>query len=301
MTLSVGFVGLGQMGRPMAASLAAAGHPVTAYDLSPSARAATAGSVETLAQLRGDVLVLMLPSSRHVESLLRDPELSEILVPGTVVIDMGSSDPRSTRSLGAELGAKGVALVDAPVSGGVARAERQDLTIMVGGSADDVDHVRAVLETMGQITHVGDLGAGHAVKACNNVLAGISLLAAAEVLEVVRAFGLDPAVAFDVINSSTGRSWSTEHKIPTFVLPEQYRSGFGLDLLVKDIGIARDLATDLGVEHGLLDTALALWRRAASELPEDSDHTSIAEWVAASGRGPGTAPSTTSAGSTSDD
>lgn len=284
MTTSVGFVGLGQMGRPMAASLAAAGHAVTAYDLSPAARAATAGSVETLEGLRGEVVVLMLPSSRQVESLLRDPDLAGVLVPGAVVVDMGSSDPRSTRELGRELRDVGVALVDAPVSGGVARAERQDLTIMAGGPVVDVERVRPVLETMGQVTRVGDLGAGHAVKACNNVLAGISLLAAVEVLEVVRAFGLDPSVAFDVINSSTGRSWSTEHKIPSFVLPQQYRSGFGLDLLVKDIGIARDLAADLGVEHGLLDAASTLWRRAASELPDQADHTSIAEWVAASSR-----------------
>jgi 3-hydroxyisobutyrate dehydrogenase len=279
----------------MVASLAAAGHTVTAYDLSPSARAATAGSVETLARLQGEVVVLMLPSSRHVESVLHDPDLATALVPGAVVVDMGSSDPRSTRALGKDLSDIGVALVDAPVSGGVARAERQELTIMVGGSAVDVERVRPLLEAMGQVTHVGVLGAGHAVKACNNVLAGISLLAAAEVLEVVRAFGLDPAVAFDVINSSTGRSWSTEHKIPTFVLPEQYLSGFGLDLLVKDIGIARDLAADLGVEHGLLDTAFTLWRRAASELPGEADHTSIAEWVAASGRGAGVATSPTDA------
>jgi 3-hydroxyisobutyrate dehydrogenase len=141
---------------------------------------------------------------------------------------------------------------------------------------------------MGEVTRLGELGAGHAVKACNNVLAGISLLAAVEVLEVVRTFGIDAAVAFDVINSSTGRSWSTEHKVPTFVLPEEYSSGFALGLLVKDIRIARDLAEDLGVEHALVDTAYDLWRRAGNDLPAEADHTAVAQWVAARSHSPGT-------------
>jgi len=280
MTASVGFVGLGQMGRPMVAALRSAGYTVAAYDAAPDARAATPGSVETLTEAVADLLILMLPSSRVVEGVVNDPALVSALSPGALVVDMGSSDPRSTRILGARLAHAGVSYVDAPVSGGVTRAEHGSLTIMAGGSPKDVGRARPVLAAMGDVTHVGGLGAGHAVKACNNVLAGISLLAAVEVLEVVRAFGLDPAVAFDVINSSTGRSWSTEHKIPTFVLQEEYRSGFALSLLVKDIGIARDLAADLGVEHALLDRAFELWRHAGRELDVGADHTAVAEWVA---------------------
>ena len=287
MTQSVGFIGLGQMGRPMVAALRGAGYEVTAYDVSPEARDATPGSVDTLGEVAGDVVILMLPSSQVVEAVLNDL-LASGLGPGTLVVDMGSSDPRSTRALGRLLADADVAYVDAPVSGGVARAERATLTIMVGGAAEDVARARPVLASMGEVTRLGELGAGHAVKACNNVLAGISLLAAVEVLEVVRTFGIDAAVAFDVINSSTGRSWSTEHKIPTFVLPEEYSSGFALGLLVKDIRIARDLAEDLGVEHALLDTAYDLWQRAGSDLPAEADHTAVAQWVAARGHRPGT-------------
>jgi 3-hydroxyisobutyrate dehydrogenase len=284
MNVSLGFIGLGRMGRPMAAALRGAGYPVTAYDASPRARSEDPGSVDTLAEVSGDVVILMLPNSQVVESVVEDLLDSPGLRVGSLVVDMGSSDPRSTRALGHRLATAGVSYVDAPVSGGVARAAQATLTIMAGGAAADVERARPVLTAMGRPTHVGTLGAGHAIKACNNVLAGISLLAAVEVLETVKAFGIDPAVAFDVINTSTGRSWSTEHKIPTFVLPEDYRSGFALDLLVKDIGIANDLADDLGVEHALLGTALDLWRRAGNDLPAAADHTAIAEWAARQGR-----------------
>jgi 3-hydroxyisobutyrate dehydrogenase len=283
MTLSVGFIGLGQMGRPMAAAIHAAGYTVAAYDASAEARAAVPGSVDTPAEAAADIVVLMLPSSRVVEAVLADPSLAAALRPGTLVVDMGSSDPRSTRALGKQLAAAEVAYIDAPVSGGVARAERATLAIMAGGPAADVERARPVLTAMGEVTHVGELGAGHALKACNNVLTGISLLGAVEVLGVVRAFGLDPEVAFGVINNSTGRSWSTEHKIPTFVLPMDYRSGFALGLLVKDIGIACDLADGLGVEHALLDAAFDLWQRAGKELPPGADHTAVARWAESQG------------------
>ncbi|MDI9929687.1 NAD(P)-dependent oxidoreductase [Rhodococcus sp. IEGM 1354] len=283
MTASVGVVGLGRMGLPMVAALKRAGFTVSSYDRSPEARAATAGSVDTLADVTGDIVILMLPNSAIVEAVLTDPEFTA-LRRGVVVVDMSSSEPSSTRALGERLAEAGIDYLDAPVSGGVARAESASLTIMAGGSSSTLERARPVLEAMGTITHVGDLGAGHAVKACNNVLVGVTLLAAVEVLEIVRSFGVDPAVAFDVINSSTGRSWSSEHKVPTFVLSEEYRSGFGFGLLTKDMGIAVGLADELGVEHALLDSATTMWRRAGEELPTDADHTSIAEWVAGQSR-----------------
>lgn len=280
---TIGVVGLGRMGSPMVAALQRAGFRVSSYDRSPEARAATAGSVETLADVTGDIVILMLPNSLIVEAVLADPEFTA-LRRGAVVVDMSSSEPRSTRVLGERLAEAGVEYLDAPVSGGVARAESASLTIMAGGSSSTLERVRPVLEAMGTVTHVGDLGAGHAIKACNNVLVGVTLLASVEVLEIVRSFGVDPKVAFDVINSSTGRSWSSEHKVPTFVLSEEYRSGFGFGLLTKDMGIAVGLADELGVEHALLDSATTLWRRAGEELPADADHTSIGEWVAGQSR-----------------
>lgn len=288
MTQTVGFVGLGRMGRPMVAVLRAAGHTVLAHDVSEQARAATPGSVEHLADAVADVLVLMLPSSTVVETVLADPAVVGALRPGALVVDMSSSDPRSTRVIGAQLAQRGIGYVDAPVSGGVPRAEQGTLSIMAGGTTGDVERARPLLAVLGEVTHVGSLGAGHAVKACNNVLAGVSLLAAVEVLEVLRGFGVDPAVAFGVINTSTGRSWSTEHKLPTYVLPAEYRSGFALGLLVKDMGIAADLAADLGVEHSLMVSALRSWREAGEALPDDADHTSVAEWVAGRRRPTGT-------------
>ncbi|MBY6683093.1 NAD(P)-dependent oxidoreductase [Rhodococcus sp. BP-316] len=280
MTLSIGFVGLGRMGRPMVAALQRAGFSVSSYDRSPGARSATPGSVDTLADVTGDVLVLMLPNSAIVESVLTDPTFAALRA-GAVVIDMSSSEPASTRRLGEQLDAVGVHYLDAPVSGGVSRAESASLTVMAGGPSEVLERVRTVLEALGTVTHVGELGAGHAIKACNNVLVGVTLLASVEVLGIVRAFGVDPAVAFEVINNSTGRSWSSEHKVPTFVLAEEYRSGFGLGLLAKDMGIAVGLADGLGVEHELLGSATRMWHRAGAELPSDADHTSIAEWVAA--------------------
>jgi 3-hydroxyisobutyrate dehydrogenase len=222
----------------------------------------------------------MLPNSAIVESVLTDPTFAALRA-GAVVIDMSSSEPASTRRLGEQLDAVGVHYLDAPVSGGVSRAESASLTVMAGGPSEVLERVRTVLEALGTVTHVGELGAGHAIKACNNVLVGVTLLASVEVLGIVRAFGVDPAVAFEVINNSTGRSWSSEHKVPTFVLAEEYRSGFGLGLLAKDMGIAVGLADGLGVEHELLGSATRMWHRAGAELPSDADHTSIAEWVAA--------------------
>jgi len=287
MSTTVGFVGLGRMGAPMVATLRGAGWSVRPYDVSPAA-SAEAGGMDTIEEaFAADVVVLMLPSSRQVEEVLGNDPTLDAMPADAVVVDMGSSEPASTRRIGTVLRERGIGFVDAPVSGGVARAVTGQLTIMVGGADDAVDRVRPLLASLGTPTRVGDLGAGHALKACNNVLNGISLLAAVEVLEVVRAFGIDPVVAFDVINASTGRSWSTEHKIPKYVVPEDYSAGFAAALLAKDIGIACDLATSLGVEHGLMDVARSTWDRAADELPAGADHTAVAAWAAARRRGDG--------------
>ena len=181
----------------------------------------------------------MLPNSDVVEAVLVDAGALDALAPGKVVVDMGSSEPMRTRRLAAEAIGDGVTVVDAPVSGGVRAATAGTLTIMVGGDAATVARVRPILDELGsRVVHVGDAGAGHAVKALNNLMSATHLLATSEAMRTAEAFGLDLAVVLDVVNTSSGRSGSTENKWPNFVLPGTYDSGFALDLMVKDMAIA---------------------------------------------------------------
>jgi 3-hydroxyisobutyrate dehydrogenase len=193
---------------------------------------------------------------------------------------MGSSEPTATRLLAERAAERGVGMVDAPVSGGVGGAERGSLTIMVGGARIDVERVGPLLRTLGsRVLHVGPVAAGHALKALNNLLSATHLLASAEVLEVGTRFGLDPAVLLEAINTSSGRSASTERKLPDFVLPGGYDSGFGLGLMLKDMRIATGLAEATGAPAQLGAAAVELWQDAAQALADDADHTEIARWV----------------------
>jgi len=285
-TPNLAVIGLGHMGLPMAQRLIDAGYPVRGFDLNLDLRSEfeDAGgiprSTASEAVRDADVAILMLPSSAVVDHVLIGEGVLHQLSPGSVVVDMSSSDPISTQRLAALAAQHSVGFVDAPVSGGVVRAVTGDLTIMVGGDAETVARIRPLLEEMGsKVAHLGKVGAGHAVKSLNNLLGATSLLIAAEALEVGRAFGLDPDLLVDTFNSSTGRSWSTEYKLPTFVLPEAFNSGFALDLMVKDIRIALGLATSVGVTAGVAASTVDVWSTAMSELPSDADHTEIARWV----------------------
>jgi 3-hydroxyisobutyrate dehydrogenase len=276
------------MGFPMARRLVAAGYPVTGYDIGEQARrefaestanAAVAGDVRRACD-GADGVILMLPDSAAVASVLEGSGVLCALPARTVVVDMGSSEPTETRRLAERAEALGVRFVDAPVSGGVAGAEDGRLTIMVGGRRDDVDEVRPVLEVLGgNVLYVGPSGAGHAVKALNNLLSAAHLLATSEAMLAAQAFGLDLRSVLDAINSSSGRSGSTESKWPNFVLTERFDSGFALRLMVKDMKIATGLARATGHSTPFADVAVELWEAAASALPETADHTEIARWV----------------------
>ena len=282
----VGFVGLGKMGAPMATRLAEAGYQVQGYDVSEAAaknwneRGGVPASPTLPAMADGaEVVILMLPDSAVVRAVLDD--LLPALAEGTIVVDMSSSEPLVTRELAAQAAARGVTLVDAPVSGGVQGAVSGRLTIMAGGAAGDVARVRPLLDVLGaRVVHVGDVGAGHAVKALNNLLSATSLLASSEVLATAIEFGLDPEVVLDVINRSSGKSWSTELKLPRFVLSGSFDSGFGLGLMLKDMRMATSLARRTGTPALLGETVVEYWAQAAGALPEDADHTEIAKWVA---------------------
>jgi 3-hydroxyisobutyrate dehydrogenase len=283
----VGFVGLGRMGQPMLSRLASAGYRVVGFDLDEATRsrarervpaATIADQIEAVAA-GTRAIILMLPDSAAVRSVLTGP-LSERLGPGQLVIDMGSSEPFDTLRHSEELAARAVALVDAPVSGGVSGAEAGTLTVMVGGPSSEIDRAQPLLSVLGsRIVPVGRSGAGHAVKALNNLLSASHLLATCEAMSVARRFGLDLAVVLDAINASSGRSGSSEVKWPRYILPQTYDSGFALPLMLKDITIALSLARSLGASTALTQEVARRWQLAAAALPASADHTEIARWV----------------------
>jgi 3-hydroxyisobutyrate dehydrogenase len=274
------------MGVPLSGRLLAAGYDVHGFDLEADARQAyeaRAGraAAETAADAasRSEALILMVPDSNAVRSVLEADGVLASLPAGAVVIDMGSSDPVQTRELAAEVERHGLTFVDAPVSGGVGGAETGELTIMVGGDPGAVDRCRPLLEELGRVVVVGPAGAGHALKALNNLLSATHLLASVEALRVGRRFGLDPDTMLDAINGSTGRSYSTEFKLPRFVLTETFAAGFAMRLMNKDVQTAVSLARATRTPTPLADCTAACWGEAAAELEGDADHTEIARWL----------------------
>lgn len=276
---TVAFVGLGMMGRPMAGQLVRAGFTLRAADSSSGMLdsfckehpgAVRCGSVAEAAQ-GADVFLTMLPNG----AIVREVALAADLKAGQLLLDMSSSAPMGTRALGEEFASKGVAMVDAPVSGGVAKARTATLAIMAGGLAENVERARPILEKLGAtIIATGPLGSGHAMKALNNYVSAAGLAAAAEALLVARAFGLDPAVMTDVLNASTGRNNSTENKLKQHILSGTYASGFAMALMAKDLATAGDLAKALKVPVPLAEECIALWSDASKSLP-GADHTDI--------------------------
>lgn len=277
---TIAFVGLGRMGTPLSGRLRAAGYDVRGYD--SAARARQEYSVDTLAEATAGAaaLILMLPDSAAVHAVVTEKGVLGSLPQGAVVIDMGSSDPVQTRVLAAEAERHGLSFVDAPVSGGVQGAESGKLTIMVGGDAAAVERCRPLLDELGRVVVVGAVGAGHALKALNNLLSASHLLASAEALRVGERFGLDPATMLDAINGSTGRSYSTEYKLPTFVLPKRFDAGFAMRLMNKDVQTALGLARATHTPVPLAERTAACWEEAAAHVAADADHTEVVHWLA---------------------
>lgn len=281
---SVGFVGLGRMGEPMVRRLVAAGVAVRGHDIAPRDRLADVVTVvEAAPQVAAGVpvVILMLPDSTVVETVAHDAGLLAALAPGTVLVDMGSSEPLRTRALADEVAARGCVMVDAPVSGGVPGATDGTMTIMAGGPDDVVARLTPLLAVMGRVRHVGGVGAGHALKALNNLMSAAHLLASSEALLAGQRFGLDPAVMLEAVNGSSGRSGSTQNKWPNYVLPGTYDSGFTLALMVKDIRIALGLVEATGTPCALTARTVELWGEAAGALGAGADHTEIVRWLQA--------------------
>ena len=280
---TIGFIGIGNMGWPMAANLVKAGYRVTVHDADPArvarfvAEHAGAGGASDLASLGGaaDVVITMLPNGRLVREVVTG--LLPGLRPGAVVVDMSSSDPTGTRALGQALLAAGVALIDAPVSGLVDRARSGSLTIMIG--ADDeaaVQQVRPVLDCLGErLFRTGGLGCGHAMKALNNVVAATAFTVTAEALIIGQRFGLDPKVMADILNVSTGRSFHSDVSFPAHVLNRRFASGFTLGLLAKDVGIAADLGASLAADAPVVQLVRRLWEEGCGEVGAEQDNSAI--------------------------
>lgn len=281
----VGLIGIGSMGWPMAARLAQAGYAVTVYDAVPGQAdrfaqevggQAAATCVALAAQ--SDIVFTMLPTSAIVEQVLSGEQgVLAGLRPGSVVVDMSSGVPAHTQRLAQAVAAAGSQMVDAPVSGGVPRARSGELAIMFGGPAATLERVRPALSAMGtSITAVGEVGSAHAMKALNNLVSAGGFLIGVEAMLIGQQFGLDPEVIVDVLNASTGMNNSTQKKFKQFVLSRQFNSGFGLDLMVKDLGIALGIATDTGTPTPFAALCRELWAAAGKTLGKGQDHTAVA-------------------------
>ncbi len=276
--MRVGFVGTGTMGQPMVGNLIKRGHAVIAYDVAPAALDAAeklgarrAGSAAEAA--RGhEIVITMLPSSPQVETAYLEPGgVLEGCAISALCIDMSTIEPSVSRRVAAAAKSRGVRFLDAPVSGALPKAIEGTLTIMVGGEAKDVEDARPVLSALGtNIIHVGPVGSGEVAKICNNLIAGVAMVAVSEAFRIAEGFGVDPAVLTDVISKSSGSTWVMQHGhpvpgiVPTAPSNREYAAGFMTDLMAKDLGLAVSAARQLRVPVFVAPVAQQLMRLASS-------------------------------------
>lgn len=282
----IGFVGIGAMGWPMASCLIKAGHNVTVYDtrLEEAQRfqkEVGGAAAATLSELAAgsDVIVMILPSSAIVEKVLfGEGGVAASLPPGATIVDMTSGVPSQTVAFAQRIADMGHTMFDAPVSGGVPRARTGELAIMVGGEDAALAPVRSILEAMGSIIQTGPVGSGHAMKALNNLVSAGGFLIGVEAMLIGSKFGIDPNVIVDTLNSSTGMNNSTQKKFKQFVLSRGFNSGFSLELMVKDLAIALDVARDGKVNAPFANLCKEMWGSANAVLGQGADHTAIARF-----------------------
>jgi len=282
--IKVGFVGLGAMGAPMAASILRGGYEVLANDIDAERIAQFEsqygpGRCVDLTSLAAssDIVCMILPNSRVAESVMFGEQgLTSGLKPGSLIVDMTSGMAAHTRSMHARLQAMAIDLIDAPVSGAVARAEQGSLTIMTGGSQTVVERARPVLETMGTIHCTGDIGTGHAMKALNNLVSCAGFLIGIEAILIGCKQGLNPETMVDILRVSTGTNNSIDKKFKQYVLSRRFDSGFALHMMLKDIENALELAGEKNVPAPFARLCLEMWRSSRNMLGPDVDHTAMA-------------------------
>jgi 3-hydroxyisobutyrate dehydrogenase len=287
--MKIGFVGLGNMGRPMARNLLAAGHTLKVYDIVPDLVKQIAGAgveVGTSAAdcARGvEAVITMLPSSPHVRSAyLGEYGILSAAAPGTPLIDCSTIDPLTAREVAMDAVAKHCPMVDAPVSGGVGGAEKGTLTFMVGGDTKDFEVAKPILAAMGKnIVHCGGPGNGQVTKICNNMMLAIEMIATSEGMALAAKLGMDPKVFASVVNTSSGRCWSSDTYNPypgvleNVPASRDYSGGFGADLMLKDLTLATDAAKN--VRQSVLMGAVAqqVYQRHSNEGHGTRDFSSV--------------------------
>lgn len=289
MKSAVGFIGLGSMGEPMLKCLHAAGFKVNVFDVNKLKVQSTADSLGSGVNVctsakdlaaNSAFIITMLPSSDVVQSVLQgDAGMLAGMRSGTIWLDMTSGVPHKTQQFAQMVSQVGASMIDAPVSGGVSRARVGDLSIMVGGDQDCVDQCMPLLQAMGSsVVHTGGVGSAHAMKALNNLVSAGGFLIGVEALLIGQRFGLSADLMVDVLNSSTGCNNSTQKKFKQFVLSRTFDSGFSLDLMVKDLSIALDIATNSHTPVPFARLCRELWASAKGMLGEGQDHTAVAKF-----------------------
>ena len=289
----IGFIGLGAMGKPMAGNLIRAGYALTVFDVNPrpmealAAQGARTAADSAAVARAAEVVITILPEGEHVKAaILGENGVLAGAREGTVLIDMSSIAPHTSRQVAAEALARGLRFMDAPVSGGTTGAEQGTLTIMVGGDEALLEAHRPLLEAMGKtIYHVGEIGMGETVKMINQVLVGINMLGIAEAFALGTKLGADPEVLFKVIRASAGNSFLLDHRVPKYIFKGNFtQPGFALKLLMKDVGLAVDSARLNKMPLFLAGEAFQLLALAAGSGLADKDMSAVIElWEKAAG------------------
>lgn len=283
----VGVIGLGNMGLPMAATLARKGFDVAGFDLSPERlRLAGAQGIAPLpdlaALLRGvDAVVSSLPHARDVEAVLTTPAaLLDRRDRRVLVLDTSTADPTTSRRLANLLAEAGHGHLDAPVSGGPAGAAEGQLTMMIGGTAQDVADARPVIDALaGKAVHVGPSGAGNVAKLVNNMLVAAHMITTGEAVRLAEAAGVDAESVLQVVNAATGRSGISEVHFPRWIMSNRFDSGFAMGLMRKDVGLAADLAAEMGLELPLSREVARLWLQDRTTIPDAEDFTRMSGYA----------------------
>lgn len=277
----IGFIGLGRMGNPMSRRLTDAGFSVIGYDVSATAlekasHLPRSGSLSEAVR-NAQQIITILPDGPAVESAVYGKDgLLASARPGSTLIEMTSSHPRVTRRIAADLSARGVQVLDAPVSGGVRGAEQGTLCVMVGGAAALLETQRPLLECFGRIVHVGDApGDGDVVKTINNLMSATTVWSAVEAVAVARRAGVAPERMLEAVNLSSGRSNTTENKVAQYMLPRRFTAGFTVAQYLKDLDICLDVAAGLDVPMLLGEALRQVWRAAAQSGLSAEDHTAL--------------------------
>ncbi len=289
----IGFIGLGNMGLPMALNLIKAGHQVEGVDLNPASieklKAAGGSNAEfaKVAASRCDVVVTMLPAGKHVrEVYLGAGGIVENANPGTLLIDCSTIDVETAREVAAAAEARGLLMLDAPVSGGVGGAAGGTLTFMVGGSAQAFTRAQTILDKMGKtIVHAGGPGNGQAAKICNNMILGISMIAVSEAFVLAEKLGLDHQKLFDISSKSSGQCWSMTTYCPvpgpvaTSPANRDYQAGFTAAMMLKDLRLAQAAAKAAGAKTELGADAERIYSAYASSGEAERDFSGIIRFI----------------------